>query len=364
MPKSPTNKRSIVQKLLKGSTRAPRRSNSNPSPPANSSEPSNDERIAEFLDSVVDLEYTRGQFNELDRRQNAREMQTGTNYSYRDGQIADPLGLNRYTDILPYDHSRVRLIPTNKSLRQSADYINASEVYTPGKTRRYIATQGPRDNTISDFWRMVWDNVSPSQPDTVSTIIMLTQVKEGQRHKCSRYWPDSIGAGYQVPYRTPDNEDISLVVRLVSQENKEEADAVISTLELFTESRGISSSPSYTIKHMLYKGWKDMDVPESNETFLNYFRLYRQLHASSAAPIVHCSAGCGRTGVFIALDYLFTVVPTLSQKEILADPVFETVDNMRTWRGNMVFRPEQLHYIYELFREIVRGKVQVRDILA
>lgn len=344
--------------------KAPARSNSKPSPPGNGSQLSNDDRMAEFLDSVVDLEFIQDQFNELDRLQNAREMQKETKHTHRDGQIAYPFGLNRYTNILPYDHSRIRLIPTDESLRHSADYINASEVYTPGKTRRYIATQGPRDNTINDFWRMVWDNVSPSQPDTVSTIIMLTQLKEGQRHKCSQYWPDSIGADHQVPYRTQDDEDISLVVRLVSQENKDEADVVISTLELFTESRGVSSSPSYTIKHMLYKGWKDMDVPESNETFLNYFRLYRQLHASSAAPIVHCSAGCGRTGVFIALDYLFTVVPTMSQTEILADPVFETVDDMRTWRGNMVFRSEQLHYIYELFREIVQGKMQMPDILA
>ena len=104
---------------------------------------------------------------------------------------------NRYTDILPYDHSRVVLATHYDGVdHQFADYINAS--YIPGfqSPKDFIATQGPKgkyykqhgyrvtgEETEDDFWRMVWEN-------NCSTIIMLAKTFEKGREKCTKYWPD------------------------------------------------------------------------------------------------------------------------------------------------------------------------------
>ena len=368
MATSPTNKRSAIKNLLKGSMKVPSQSpafaaSSSSSEKGNHMRSEEKEKDVEgFLDSLIDGEYSRWQFKRLNQLQATREAQEEQTYSIQAGKNAMKYELNRYTNILPYDYSRIRLIPTSTEYTKSVDYINASEVYTPGKHRRYIATQGPKDNTVDDFWRMVWDNVSSSSDDRVTTIIMLTQLVEGRSRKCAQYWPEQVGRHFDIRYRTMTKQDITLNVRLVSQTKDSESDAVISTIELSAIDGGSDTNPNYTIKHMLYKGWKDMDIPESTDTFLNYFRLYRQLHTSSASPVVHCSAGCGRTGVFIALDYLFTKVPSMTKDEILTDPVFHTVDEIRKWRGNMVFRPGQLQFVYDLFREMVLGKLRMPEI--
>ena len=321
------------------------------------------EDIERFLDMAVNGRHSSYQFNALDQLQIRRQAEEEQQYSTEAGRKASDYNLNRYPAILPYDYSRIRLIPTDLTYSDSADYINASEVYTPDTHRRYIATQGPRGNTIQDFWRMVWDNVSPSKENTVSAIIMLTQTREGQWAKCAQYWPEPGRSPFQVPYRNKEGEDITLDVRLVSQETNDETDAVISTIEISSREKEATSNltPRYTIKHMLYTGWRDMEAPISTDKFLNFFRLYRNIHTSSAAPIVHCSAGCGRTGVFIALDYLFTKVPSMTKEQILEDPVFKTVNEIRKWRAWLVFQPDQLQFIYELFEKMALDKLQMPE---
>src|SRR3954453_15837138 len=89
---------------------------------------------------------------------------------------------NRYSDIIPFDRNRVKLYI--KRSGNNTDYINASYIETPQKVRRYIATQGPLENTFEDFWSMVWEQRS-------FVIVMLTKEHEKGRVKCARYWPDS-----------------------------------------------------------------------------------------------------------------------------------------------------------------------------
>jgi protein-tyrosine phosphatase len=314
-------------------------------PQSQASRPKDNPSVIAFLNSTTSDGFVQKQFKRLGRRQDRREA---SGWTIETGKHR--YDVNRYADVIPYDSSRVVLKSEGNGKQNSKDdYINASYVYAPKRTRRYIATQGPQENTIEAFWRMVWENISTSHPETVSTIIMLTRVTEGGAEKCAHYWPNPIGTEFQIPYR--DTKSIqSLVVKLLKQEIVEESDCTVNTIQLYMRDQ---QGPRYQVKHLLYNGWRDMSVPTSTETFLNYFQLFRKYHTSEAPPIVHCTAGIGRTGVFIALDYLLTAVPHLTSEEILSDPVFETVDELRHWRASMPVRVSQLEYIYALFREMV-----------
>lgn len=289
--------------------------------------------VKAFLNSTVSEKFSQKQFRRLAKRQHEREFDSESDkYTMEIGR-RNP-SLNRYTDVSPYDSSRVTI--------SSSGYVNASYIHTPYRT--YIATQAPLQNTVDAFWKMMWEDIKGTKEDTVSTIIMLTQCVEGYVEKCTRYWPRTIDH-LEIPYNSS-----TLTVHLLEQENIKSADCTINTIAL-----SLDYGPKFTVKHMLYNGWRDMSIPLSTETFLDYFELYRELHTSEAAPVVHCSAGIGRTGVFIALDYLFEKVPNMTVEEVLRDPVFEIVDEMRKGRMNMVYRASQLEYIYMLFREMILG---------
>uniref|UniRef100_A0A3Q0SJ60 protein-tyrosine-phosphatase n=1 Tax=Amphilophus citrinellus TaxID=61819 RepID=A0A3Q0SJ60_AMPCI len=71
------------------------------------------------------------------------------------GEREENVKKNRYKDILPFDHSRVKL--TLKTTNQDTDYINANFIKGMDGPEAYIATQGPLPNTVIDFWRMIWE---------------------------------------------------------------------------------------------------------------------------------------------------------------------------------------------------------------
>ena len=43
---------------------------------------------------------------------------------------------------------------------------------------------GPLPKTVTDFWRLVWQ-------EHVPTIVMITNLEEGKKIKCEQYWPES-----------------------------------------------------------------------------------------------------------------------------------------------------------------------------
>ncbi|KFP28386.1 Receptor-type tyrosine-protein phosphatase O, partial [Colius striatus] len=236
---------------------------------------------------------------------------------------------NRYTNILPYDFSRVRLVSMNEE--EGSDYINAN--YIPGynSPQEYIATQGPLPETRNDFWKMVLQQKS-------QIIVMLTQCNEKRRVKCDHYWPfteDPIAYG-------------DITVEMLSEE--EHTDWV------YRNFRISYADEVQDVMHFNYTAWPDHGVPTANaaESILQFVQMVRQKSAKSKGPmIIHCSAGVGRTGTFIALDRLLQHIRDHEFVDILG-----LVSDMRSYRMSMVQTEEQYIFIHQCVQLMWQKKKQ------
>ncbi|XP_029987578.1 receptor-type tyrosine-protein phosphatase C isoform X2 [Sphaeramia orbicularis] len=187
---------------------------------------------------------------------------------------------NRYVDILPYDYNRVQLA-TGTGV-PGCDYINASYIDGYKESKKYIAAQGPKEETVSHFWRMVWEQQS-------SIIVMVTRCEEGNRPKCAQYWP------------TPDRE-AEIYEEFVVKLNSEDQcpDYTIRHLSL-TNKKEKNSEREVT--HIQFMSWPDHGVPGEPQLLLKLRRRVNAFKNFFSGPIVvHCSAGVGRTGTYIGID--------------------------------------------------------------
>ncbi|KAM4523845.1 receptor-type tyrosine-protein phosphatase O isoform 2-T2 [Fundulus diaphanus] len=225
---------------------------------------------------------------------------------------------NRYTNILPYDCSRVKLISMHND--EGADYINANFIPGYRHSSEYIATQGPLPETRNDFWKMVLQQKSP-------IVVMLTQCNERRRVKCDHYWPFT---DEPVMYG-----DIS--VEMLSEEGAPEW--------IIRKFRLGYADESLDVLHLNYTSWPDHGVPTVNaiESILQFVHIVRQQANRTKDPIiVHCSAGVGRTGTFIALDRLMQHIREHEFVDILG-----MVSEMRSHRVCMVQTEEQYVFIHQ-----------------
>ncbi|XP_072294215.1 receptor-type tyrosine-protein phosphatase C [Eucyclogobius newberryi] len=187
---------------------------------------------------------------------------------------------NRYVDILPYDYNRVPLTTGNGE--QGCDYINASFIDGYKEAKKYIAAQGPKEETITDFWRMVWEQKS-------SVIVMVTRCEEGNRPKCAEYWP-SVERGAEIFEE--------FVVKVTSEDQC--PDYTIRHLGL-TNKREKNCEREVT--HIQFLSWPDHGVPGEPHLLLKLRRRVNAFKNLFSGPIVvHCSAGVGRTGSYIGID--------------------------------------------------------------
>ncbi|CAM4689580.1 unnamed protein product [Lepidochelys kempii] len=226
---------------------------------------------------------------------------------------------NRYKTILPNPHSRVCLTSTDQDDPLSS-YINANYIRGYGEEEKvYIATQGPIVNTVSDFWRMVWQERSP-------IIVMITNIEE-MNEKCTEYWPEE-----QVTY-----EGIEITVDQVIQADDYR-------LRLITLKKG---GEVRNLRHYWYTSWPDQKTPDQAPALLQLVRDVEEAmqcaEEKNAPVIVHCSAGIGRTGCFIATSIC---CKQLKHEGII--DILRTTCQLRLDRGGMIQTCEQYQFVHHV----------------
>lgn len=242
---------------------------------------------------------------------------------------------NRYPNILAFDHSRVHLSITDEI--PGSDYINANFCDGYRKENAYIATQGPLEDTIEDFWRMIWEHKT-------FTIVMLTDLEERGRVKCEQYWPNE-GTGLYGEIEVTVTDWVELV------------NYTITTLQVCK--KGV---PHREVKHFQFTGWPDHGVPPHPTPFLAFLRRVRFYNPTDAGPIVvHCSAGVGRTACFIVID---SMLERLKHEDTV--DIYGHVTVLRTQRNFMVQTDEQYKFIHDALLEAVTcgtTEVHARNLL-
>ncbi|XP_035854048.1 receptor-type tyrosine-protein phosphatase mu-like isoform X15 [Sander lucioperca] len=227
---------------------------------------------------------------------------------------------NRYGNIIAYDHSRVRLQPQDGE--SGSDYINANYVDGYHRPNHYIATQGPMQETVYDFWRMVWQ-------ENTAAIVMVTNLVEVGRVKCCKYWPDDT--------------EIYGDMKVTLIETQLLSEYVIRTFAV--EKRGVAEIRE--IRQFHFTGWPDHGVPLHATGLLGFIRRVKAKTPPTAGPtVVHCSAGAGRTGCFIVIDIMLD----MAEREGVVD-IYNCVRELRARRVNMVQTEEQYVFIHDAILE-------------
>ncbi|XP_054721198.1 tyrosine-protein phosphatase non-receptor type 1-like isoform X2 [Uloborus diversus] len=272
------------------------------------------------------------QFFDIDKRnawgtifQEIRNESNNLPYIIKDAKKVENKNLNRYRDVNPFDHSRVRL------QRGDKDYINASLVTVSSADRSYILTQGPLPVTIGHFWLMVWEQKSKA-------VLMLNRIIEKNAVKCHQYWPDGNQKGGENDLILT---DVKLKVTFLSV--TDESYYIVRKF-LLTD---LESLESRTVLQFHYITWPDFGVPESPAAFLNFLFAVRKsgaLNSNYGPPVVHCSAGIGRSGTFCLVDSCLVLIEKSNDPN--AVDVQQQLLEMRHYRMGLIQTPDQLRFSY------------------
>uniref|UniRef100_A0A8C7ZNP5 Receptor-type tyrosine-protein phosphatase epsilon n=1 Tax=Oryzias sinensis TaxID=183150 RepID=A0A8C7ZNP5_9TELE len=242
----------------------------------------------------------------------------------RTGNLPANMKKNRVLQIIPYDFNRVIL--SMRRGQEFTDYINASFIDGYRQKDYFIATQGPLSHTVEDFWRMVWEWKCHS-------IVMLTELQEREQDKCFQYWPtdDSVTYGNYIVELKGDTLCETFSLR----------DLVLTF---------VPEKQTRTIRHFHFHGWPEVGIPAEGKGMIDIIAsVQKQQQQSGNHPIVvHCSAGAGRTGTFIALSNILERV----KAEGLMD-VFQTVKSLRMQRPHMVQTVEQYDFCYRVVQDFI-----------
>lgn len=269
---------------------------------------------------------------------------------------------NRYPNILPYEHSCVKLVPSPMSAHETPhstfvrtlstgslspgsatttkrgdDYFNANFLSVPvvNPDMRYIATQAPLPTTVSDFWKVVWYN-------GVEIVISLTDLTENGTLKSDVYWHNSS------------------TVQLLSEEDDFRGFKNLTMRRIQLMRRG----ETRTITQLYFKAWPDFGVVDCKD-LLRLIEIKDSLVNDGAKPlVVHCSAGCGRTGVFITIDLLLSAYKRYRKDDkhefdvwsTDEDLVNYTVQQLRKQRISMVQSVDQFVFCYMALLEYLANE--------
>ncbi|XP_050296937.1 receptor-type tyrosine-protein phosphatase F-like isoform X1 [Anthonomus grandis grandis] len=217
---------------------------------------------------------------------------------------------NRYKNLIAYDQSRVILEKIDGD--EFSDYINADYIDGFRHPRAYIATQGPKPNTVSDFWRMVWQ-------ENVTHIVMMANVIEGNKKKTEQYWPEINEEEKYGDY----------TVTYISSKVFANYDCRILELQF-------KCSTPRKIGHLHFKVWPDHGVPLYPQSLVPFLQTLLRLKNTDFPLVVHCSAGVGRTGTIILCD----ICLRMAAAEGFVD-FFAMLEHLRNNRANLVDNVEQ-----------------------
>lgn len=238
--------------------------------------------------------------------------------------------LNRYKNIFPvssndleailadvciqYEHSRCHL---QTYARGASDYINASHVnFKDNPSKNYIASQGPLPSTYEDFYQLL-------DQENVGVVVMLTNLMEGGREKCGKYYLPGQYGRFNVSCKDGAVHQYPGEDQTASQQSGTSS-GFFSTFDLASAQQKTpkaANSPSAAVcrstlhihrpdgteravKHIKFAGWPDFDVPPDAEALLDLIAEVNQAKGDIARAnrteegpvLVHCSAGVGRTG--------------------------------------------------------------------
>ncbi|KAM4842484.1 receptor-type tyrosine-protein phosphatase alpha isoform 2-T2 [Thomomys bottae] len=232
---------------------------------------------------------------------------------------------NRYVNILPYDHSRVHLTPVEGV--PDSDYINASFINGYQEKNKFIAAQGPKEETVNDFWRMIWEQ-------NTATIVMVTNLKERKECKCAQYWPDQ-GCWTYGNIRVS-VEDVTVLV-----------DYTVRKFCIQQVGDVTNRKPQRLITQFHFTSWPDFGVPFTPIGMLKFLKKVKACNPQYAgAIVVHCSAGVGRTGTFVVIDAMLDMMHTERKVD-----VYGFVSRIRAQRCQMVQTDMQYVFIYQALLE-------------
>jgi protein tyrosine phosphatase len=299
----------------------------------------------EYVNGVRAAGQIRNMFEQLDAE---AAQNTGTK---KVADLPQNKRKNRYSNVHPYDHTRVVLQRAAGSATDGAkdgddlSYINACWVDGFGRPKEYIASQGPKEETVADFWWMVWQ-------ERATMIAMLNKLKENGRSKCAKYWPE------------PGERAVYGAVAVTGLEPADgaaeatQADGIITrefTVALVGagaegEQQPESSAPRRLVQYQ-FTGWPDFGVPSTADGLLDILAVVESKTSDESGPlVVHCSAGIGRTGTFCTID---TNIKMLRQQGSL--DILGTVAKLRTQRPGMVQTKEQLDFCFQALVEVIEG---------
>uniref|UniRef100_A0A672RWP0 Receptor-type tyrosine-protein phosphatase F n=1 Tax=Sinocyclocheilus grahami TaxID=75366 RepID=A0A672RWP0_SINGR len=253
--------------------------------------------------------------------QEYESVDPGQQFTWENSNLEVNKPKNRYANVIAYDHSRVVLTPVDGV--PGSDYINANYIDGYRKQNAYIATQGPLPETLSDFWRMVWEQ-------RASTIVMMTRLEEKSRVKCDQYWPIRGTETYGM-------------IQVTMLDAVELATYSVRTFALYKN----GSSEKREIRQFQFMAWPDHGVPEYPTPILAFLRRVKACNPPDAGPmVVHCSAGVGRTGCFIVIDAMLE-----RMKHEKTVDIYGHVTCMRAQRNYMVQTEDQYIFIHEALLE-------------
>ncbi|XP_052753024.1 tyrosine-protein phosphatase 69D isoform X2 [Galleria mellonella] len=269
---------------------------------------------------------------------------------------------NRYPDIKAYDQTRVKLSQIDSIT--GSDYINANYVMGYRERKQFICAQGPTDTTVNDFWRMIWEH-------GLELIVMLTNLEEYSKVKCSKYWPEERGTknfGNITVQHVGEKRYSDYIVRelrITKQPTNADGQPIV-------ENNGIakrngdcggggeaadgsrpttprdSKEESRCVRQYHFLMWKDFAAPEYPHSILKFIKRVNEAWSwmVGRAVVVHCSAGVGRTGTLVALDCLLDQLRATGHAA-----VFNTVAELRRQRNFLVQSLKQYVFVYRALVE-------------